>query len=307
MIATTRPSNNLMAANRMMPLNYTSKVDIIDQFKNDMAANGVIIRESIIADGKLHRYHVEGDSSGSKNAAVILHLDDNPAGFYQHFKTGVVRTWRADGTRKGLSYADRLAIELAQKQRQAEILETQRKAAIKAVNLWRDATPVISHPYLERKQIQPHQLRINRAGALLVPIYNDAGLIVNLQFINADGSKRFLSGGQKRRCFSVIGTHANNETILIAEGLATACSLNEHSDLFTVVALDAGNLPPVAQCWRQLRPNAKIVICGDNDLNEIGQTKAREAALACQGTYLIPETVGCDWNDVLTNGGALNG
>ncbi len=307
MIATTRPSNNLMAANRMMPLNYTSKADIIDQFKNDMAANGVIIRESIIADGQLHRYHVEGDSSGSKNAAVVLYLDDNPAGYFKNHKTGVVCTWRADGKRKGLSHADKLAIELEQKQRQAEILETQRKAAIKAVNLWRDAMPATSHAYLDKKQIQPHKLRITKSGALLVPIYNQAGLIVNLQFINAEGEKRFLSGGQKRGCFSVIGTHTDNNTILICEGWATGASLNEHSDLFAVVALDAGNLLPVAQCWRRLRPNAKIVICGDNDLSEIGQIKAREAALACQGTYLIPEAVGCDWNDILTDGGVLNG
>jgi putative DNA primase/helicase len=304
MAATTRQINNRMAANRMMPLDYT---DIIDQFKDEMAANGVIIRESIIADGRLHRYHVEGDRLGSKNAAVILHLDGNPAGFYQYFKTGITRTWRADGKRQRLSHADRLAMEIEQKQRQDEILETQRKAAIKAVNIWRDATPVINHPYLEKKQIQAHQLRISRSGTLLVPIYNEACLIVNLQFIDAEGEKRFLSGGRKSGCFSVVGTHANNETILIAEGLATACSLNEHSDLFTVVALDCGNLKPVAQVWRQLRPNAKIVVCGDNDLNEIGQTKAREAALACQGTYLIPEAVGCDWNDTLINGGSING
>jgi putative DNA primase/helicase len=279
----------------------------INQFKNDMAANGVIIRESIIADGQLHRYHVEGDSLSSKNAAVVLHLDGNPAGFYQHFKTGVVRRWRLDEKRKGLSHADRLAIELAQKQRQAEVLETQRKAAIKAVNLWRDAMPATSHAYLDKKQIQPHKLRISKSGALLVPIYNDAGLIVNLQFINADGSKRFLSGGQKRGCFSVVGSHTDNNTILICEGWATGASLNEHSDLFTVVALDAGNLVPVAQCWRQLRPNAKIVVCGDHDLNGVGQTKAREAALACQGIYLVPETVGRDWNDTLTTGGAFHG
>jgi putative DNA primase/helicase len=280
-------------------------MSITDQFKNDMAANGVIIRESIIADGKLHRYHVEGDSLGSKNAAIVLHLDGNPAGFYQHFKTGVVCTWRADGKRKGLSRADRLAIELEQKQRQAEILETQQKAAIKAVNLWRDAMPATSHPYLERKQIQAHQLRINRAGALLVPIYNDAGLIINLQFINADGEKRFLSGAKKRGCFSVVGTHANNETILIAEGLATACSLNEHSDLFAVIALDAGNLLSVAQCWRRLRPNSTILIAADNDLNLVGQTAAEKAASACDGKVITPPTSGFDWNDEVNHGGVF--
>lgn len=277
----------------------------INQFQQAMADHGIFTDTQLIATGKIERAHQIGDKSGSRNIAYCLHMDGTPAGYFENFKLGVKAHWKANG--QSFSKSDRLKFELAQKQRQAEILETQRKAAIKAVNLWRDATPVISHPYLERKQIQPHQLRINRAGALLVPIYNQAGLIVNLQFINADGSKRFLSGGQKRGCFGVIGSHTDNNTILICEGWATGASLNEHSDLFTVVALDAGNLVPVAQCWRRLRPNAKIVVCGDNDLSEIGQIKAREAALACQGTYLIPEAVGCDWNDILTDGGVLNG
>ena len=138
---------------------------------------------------------------------VILHLDGIPAGFYQNFKTGVVRTWRADGKRQRLSHADRLAIELAQKQRQMEVEEGHHKAAINAIKIWRDAVPATSHAYLNKKQIQPHQLRISRTGALLVPIYSKVGLIVNLQFIDPDGSKRFLSGGKRRGFISVIGTH----------------------------------------------------------------------------------------------------
>lgn len=285
---------------------HTSKADIIEQFKNDMAANGVIIRESIIGDGKLHRYHVEGDRLGSKNAAIILHLDGNPAGFYQHHKTGVKRTWTVDGKRQKLSYADKLAIEFEQKQRQAETEKAHRQAATKAVNIWRNATPVINHPYLERKQIQAHQLRVNRAGLLLVPIYNEAGLIVNLQFINADGEKRFLSGGQKRGCFSVIATHTDSNTILICEGCATGASLNEHTDLFTVVALDAGNLKPVAQVWRKLRPDAEIIVCGDNDSHGKGQKAAHLAALSVGGLLMIPPVTGMDFNDWLNSGGVIH-
>lgn len=271
--------------------------DAVSQFVEAMAANGLVIKERIIADGKIHRYHVEGDRLGSKNAAVILHLDGNPAGFYQHFKTGTVCTWRADGKRQRLSHADRLQIELERQQRQAETDKRHTEAAIKAVNLWRNATPAINHPYLERKQIQAHQLRINRAGALLVPIYDRDKAMVNLQKINPDGEKRFLFGGKKRGCFSVIGSHATSNTILICEGWATGASLNEHTDHLTIVALDAGNLKPVAEVWRQLRPDAELIIMGDNDESGTGQESARLAALAVGGKYLVPPTAGHDWND----------
>jgi putative DNA primase/helicase len=35
----------------------------------------------------------------------------------------------------------------------------------------------------------------------------------------------------------------------------------------------------------------------DNDVSGVGQTAAREAALAIGGKYLIPDTTGFDWND----------
>ena len=38
---------------------------------------------------------------------------------------------------------------------------------------------------------------------------------------------------------------------------------------------------------------------GDNDRSGVGQRVAREAALAIGGKYLIPETIGHDWNDVI--------
>lgn len=51
---------------------------------------------------------------------------------------------------------------------------------------------------------------------------------------------------------------------------------------------------------RALEPKAEIIVCGDNDESGTGQKAARAAALACGGKYLIPATVGMDWNDYLT-------
>jgi putative DNA primase/helicase len=122
--------------------------------------------------------------------------------------------------------------------------------------------------------------------------------LVNLQFIDEAGNKRFLAGGLKKGCFHVLGSETG--TILICEGFATGASLFDTTGFLTVIAFDCGNLEHVAIEIRKLYPNAEIVIAGDNDLSVIGQQKAIEAALAVSGKYILPATLGHDWNDSLT-------
>ena len=87
---------------------------------------------------------------------------------------------------------------------------------------------------------------------------------------------------------------------MIAEGFATAASLHEDSGYLAVIAFDAGNFKDVAIVIKSLCPDAEIIICGDNDVSRIGEKKAIEAALAVGGKYIIPPTVGQDFNDMLT-------
>lgn len=130
------------------------------------------------------------------------------------------------------------------------------------------------------------------------PCKDKAKQIVNLQFIQPDGTKRFLSGGKKKGCFAVIGTA--KDIIQVCEGWATGASLHQETGHFTVVALDAGNLESVAVIIRKLYPMSQIIICGDNDESGTGQKAARAAALAVGGKYIIPAIVGMDFNDFLT-------
>ena len=104
--------------------------------------------------------------------------------------------------------------------------------------------------------------------------------------------------GQKKGCFYIL--EGVKDKIIICEGFATAASLYENSGYLTVVAFDAGNLKNVALNIKSLYSASKIVVAGDNDLSGIGQKKALEAALAVNGQYLVPATVGHDWNDTLT-------
>lgn len=80
-------------------------------FTNAIADVGMVVNDPILADGKLHRVYVEGDKRGSKNGAYILHADHHPAGWYQHFRTGITGKWTASGKCEPMSLDMRLQIE----------------------------------------------------------------------------------------------------------------------------------------------------------------------------------------------------
>ncbi|MGB4498006.1 MAG: toprim domain-containing protein [Methylococcaceae bacterium] len=289
----------------------------MNTFTDAMLNAGIVTRDPIIDDGRLHRIHVEGDKRGTKNGAYILF---QKGGWFQHWNSGVTGKWSANGKNAPLSKEIRAQIEVDRKQRQIEMQQRHNETAKKAQSIWFRSLPVSHHPYLTKKKIQPHNA-LSSNGSLVIPIYAPTRELVNLQFIDADGNKRFLSGGKKKGCFSVIRNKSvgcvsklagknlvvndshSLSVILLCEGFATGASLYESTGHMTVIAMDAGNLEPVAIEIKRLYPASQIIICGDNDASGIGQLKAKAAAMAVFGKVLIPETVGFDWNDELTNGG----
>jgi putative DNA primase/helicase len=279
-----------------------SVIEIEAAFYNHAADAGVIFSQRpLVADGVLHRAYVEGDKRGTKNGAYILHTNGNPFGWFQHFSSSTAGKWALSGRHKPLNRAACDQIKADRQRRQVEQEQRHNNASSKGQFIWMNSKPITEqgqHPYLIKKLIRPHQLRLYR-DALVVPIYDEHKQLVNLQFIAANGSKRFLSGGKKKRCFAVIGKPETGKPLLICEGWATGASLFEATNLFTVVALDAGNLEPVALVMRRLFPGSLILLMGDNDANRTGQKAAQAAALAINGKCIIPEIIGHDWNDAL--------
>ena len=290
-----------MHADYSIKEHFNDNCSIESEFRQVMQAAGISFSGEIIADGRLHRFHIEGHKQGSLNGAYTLHLDNHPAGWFMDYTTGLSQTWRSGNT-SSVSYALIEQIKEAKQQREAEILQKHTAAAKKAAHIWSESKPIIAqseHAYLSKKRIQPHGAKINH-GTLIIPIHDASDQLVNLQFINSQGEKRFLSGGRKRGCFHIIGDLSDK--ILICEGYATGASLHEDSGQRVVVAFDAGNLLPVAKNIKELSPESKIIVCGDNDLSGMGQAKAREAALSISGKVLIPSVPGADWNDLITGG-----
>lgn len=228
------------------------------------------------ADGRIHRCGTE-KKPRSRNGVYCLHLDGKlPAGWYQNHEDGLgVVKWRAERG-DSMSEAERAEwrrdMQLRQAQRDKDLKTRHLAAATRAQRILARANDCpASHPYLTRKGVKPHGVMAYK-GLVIVPLHNSVGGLVNLQFIAADGAKKFLTGGEKRCCFFTIGEPDNEpDLVCIGEGLATMATIFEATGLMCVVAFDCGNLKPVAEVWRKKLPKARLIICADND----------KAGLAC--------------------------
>ncbi|MGA3821838.1 toprim domain-containing protein, partial [Escherichia coli] len=86
------------------------------------------------------------------------------------------------------------------------------------------------------------------------------------QTITPQGEKRLLTGSAKRGAYHAVNAPESPQSVLIAEGLATALSVHlMRPDALAVAAIDAGNLLPVAEVMRRIYPATQIIIAADND------------------------------------------
>ncbi|MFI3187770.1 MAG: hypothetical protein QX198_17480, partial [Methylococcaceae bacterium] len=140
----------------MTDKNYSVN-EVETSFFNYCAEAGVIFTNQPIADGTLHRAHVEGDKPGTKNGAYILHADSKPSGWFQHFVSGACGTWTLSGKRKPMTAAMRQQIDADRQRRKIEQQASHDNAAIKAYADWCSFQFASTlNPYLVRKKIQSH-------------------------------------------------------------------------------------------------------------------------------------------------------
>ena len=151
-----------------------------------------------------------------------------------------------------------------------------------------------THPYLVRKNVQRHNAIIDGPD-LQIPIIDVTGRRQGVQFIDEDGKKKFSYKMPVNGNFSVIGGPIR-DFAYVAEGWATAASIAQATGKPVVFALNAGNIHKVVAGLREAKPNATLVVAGDND--EAG-IKAAEQAFAEHGVeYILPPSEGTDFNDL---------
>ncbi|HEY6527103.1 MAG TPA: PriCT-2 domain-containing protein [Cellvibrionaceae bacterium] len=134
-------------------------------------------------------------------------------------------------------------------------------------------------------------VRFIRPGDVLMPLRDSADAVWNVQIINKAGKKLFLKNGRKAGLFHFIGNNPVEEPVVIVEGYSTGASIHMARGWPVVVAIDSGNLPPVAVTVRSIFPNDVIIICADDDRETEGNpglTKATEAAGLIGAAVCIP-------------------
>lgn len=267
-----------------------------------MRDQGIETKNEIIPDGKLHRFHVDGDARGSLNGFYCLHFDEKPAGIFgcnKRYGFDKKFQWQSNQKTKEWTpeerqaYKERVAKERAEKDA-AE--KARHEAAAAAANaLWNassDATD--DHPYLKSKGVKAHGLRVGKwervnketgevrlisNNALLVPICDRQRNIHSLQAIfpaklqsMGNRNKDYQVDGAKRGLFHTIGKplmHEGKPVFVLCEGYATGASIHECTGHLVLVCFDAGNLPVVAQAiherFKAQEKEAIIILAADND------------------------------------------
>lgn len=273
----------------------------IRQFREAIRAAGISPPDEIEADGKLRRFGSNG-KRGDDAGWYVLHDDAIPAGCFGDWRTNLMQSWRADIGRSltaAEEAAHRARVEAMRQQREAEEAKQREEAATKAKALWEAANPATgNHGYLRRKGIKPHGAKVIGGGAcagwLAIPMRDADGKLWNIERIApekpAEGSdKKGLFGGKRTGCYFSIGKP--DGVICIAEGFATGATIHEATGHAVAVAFNAGNLSPVAKVMREKFPDARLILCADDDIatsGNPGMTKATEAARSVGGLLAIP-------------------
>ena len=267
-----------------------------------------------MADNHIHRVKIAGKKglpgwyvAKEINGKLFANFGDWSTGEKYTFKNGQEDTCN-------LSPEELAAMALLAEQERKELERRQQKAAEISLKVWQEAGPApLDHPYLITKAIQPHGARFEgKTGALLIDLIDRNGNHVSIQRIKdksqlespEEPGKRLFKYGQKKGCCHVID--GNADKIFICEGFATGATINELTGFKVLVAIDSGNLLPVARITREKYPDWKnpkhIIIAADNDHKKkknVGLEKAMEAAEAIGADCIFPEGIeGTDFNDM---------
>lgn len=238
--------------------------------------------------------------------------------------------WTWNRPERKLSAADVAAIREASRLKAenavADKAAEQAKAADLAAAIWSRSQPAGEHPYLARKKVAAHGLRVGawdivsqQTGevrrvtdqALMVPICDRTKKLHSLQAIFSSKlmggrDKDYLAGGAKSGHFHAIGKPQEidgRKVFIIAEGYATGASIHEATGHLVMVTFDASNLLPVAAAIRERQADAIVLLAADNDQFNMrkdgtsynpGVEAATKAAAEVAGLVAVPQFASLD-------------
>lgn len=155
--------------------------------------------------------------------------------------------------------------------------------------------------YLTGKGLN-RNVRLLSDGSMLLVIQNGKE-VTGAQIIKSTGEKRLISGTKKKGSFIALSKlPETTDTVLIAEGYATALTVSQLHDGLVLAAIDEGNLSPVTAWVSEHYPEARVIIAADNDIKighpNTGKISAEKAAETVSGWVTLPPTDDkADWDD----------
>jgi putative DNA primase/helicase len=284
-----------------------------EQLRDAIADAGLTAPDSIVLDGKLRRF-ASGTKGrpghGDKSGWYVAFADGVPAGSFGDWRSGIVQNWRANMNRP-ISMLEEQAIQRriseARALREQEEKKKHDQAAETVEKIWVDGVAGQEHPYQSRKGIGLHGARVAGDGRLIVPLYTPDGELSSLQYIDADGTKRYHPGGRVAGCSWYTGSD-DSGPIYVAEGFATAASITEATERKCFIAYSASNIPSIVGMLRERHGAGKrIVVVADHDKHGVGRNYADQAAAKHGALVVMPPEVGMDANDFAQAGGDLRG
>ena len=298
-----------------MPLN------IEEEFLDRIKSAGVL-ETSVIADGQKHRIAVDGDKGKEQSGFYVLHSDGVANGYFMNNRTGEEIKW----TSKEHSMTPEEKAEMktlynakkAEREQADKILTEKAEKALYAKFMNKET--VSEHTYLSNKMIEPtSNIYAGQDNTITIPLFNVDGRLKSAQYISEDGEKRFAKNTNKVGAFHIVDGDVSDlksaKSIVIAEGYATAASINEalnNKDVKVIAAMSANNLEHTTKAITEKYPDMNIVIAADNDLtNKVGNI-GLNAANAVQNKYenvtvAVPKINGKeisgDFNDIISKNG----
>lgn len=299
-------------------------LNIEEEFLNRIKAGGVI-ENTVIADGEKHRIAVDGDKGKEQSGFYVLHADGVANGYFMNNRTGEEIKWSSkEHSYNSMTPEEKAEMKALYNAKKAEreqadtILTEKAEKALYAKFMNKEA--INEHTYLSNKMIEPTQnIYAGNDNTITVPLYNVDGRLKSAQYISEDGEKRFAKNTNKVGAFHVVDGNAADlksaTSIVIAEGYATAASINEaikEPGLKVIAAMSASNIEHTVKAITEKYPAINIVIAADNDLNNkignIGLNAANAVADKYKNvTVKVPkingEEVAGDFNDIISKKG----
>jgi P4 family phage/plasmid primase-like protien len=268
---------------------YTTINELLDRFE--------LQQSELLFDGEFHAlskeslkgWYIGRASEQGKSAIRILTIGD--------WRTGEIYRAREGGPKT------KRELEALTQAQLAEIEAKRRKANDLAANSCRaewDAIvsqPISTSAYAVKKRIgNLYGAKVAKTQhgqpVLCIPMRDMEGKIWGIQRIFDDGAKYFSDGQRIEGVFHAIGTYTPGAPVLLCEGFATGATLHKATGLYTLCALSASNLAPVAEELRRVLPKEKILVCGDDDrfqAKNIGRVKAVTAARNASASLVFPQ------------------